>query len=896
MIKQLKEKGVEIPELPVTNLTVQGATGKIVKIRRQVMPQITLGNYEMPVLLLVVRGLVTPIIFGTDWLKKYTAEVDFSRDQLKFQYDGKQVRIPLVKRGEEEASKEVIHRFALDSADESDITVATQVNQDVVNFKWMELQRSRAEDRSFYQGLEELVRIRPVVHTLGEHEKVTKVEPITICSSNVNPICVVEQTIARYSDVFSNKPGRCNMYKCVLKMKNEAPFVQRSYPIPFSKKDAVRCEINRMLDWGIIERSSSPYSNPIVVVTKKDNTVRICLDARRLNQSITPDQESPPMMEDLLRKFHGMKYFSSLDLTCGYWQLPLDKNSRECTAFLVDGKSYQFCVLPFGLNVSVAMFSKCLEKVLGPEVLTFATVFVDDILIASETLEQHEDQLRRVFEALRRARMTIKREKCRFLREEVKFLGHVITAEGIKVDQEKIKAIQDCPPPKTKKDLQSFVGLCNFYRKFVPHHSELVSKLSHLLDKRSAWNWTKTEEEIFKQIKQKFLETRSAWNWTKTEEEIFKQIKQKFLETVILEHPDFSKPFYLATDASTQALGAHLFQKGEDGEIRNISFGSRKLLAAEKNYTITELELLAIVFACEKFRTYILGYPIVILTDHRALSFLFNCKILSGRLMRWVLLLTEYQLQIEYIKGTENVVADFLSRYGHEDQKKGGPITINVTSVKIPQLKNELRDLPQRQREDRTLSWVITELETNASGKRAEMDRKYQIHEEVLFRKSRRTNDWWVMYLPMSQVKAVIKAYHEAFGHCGSAKCASLLAESVYFPNMTRKVKEYVTSCDVCQKVKPPNQASKCYMKNVLASRPLEKVSVDLYGPLPQGRGGVSYIFVLMDIFTKYVKLYTLKRATAITRSRTPLRESCVSWERTLGHIVIKNILPGQIS
>ena len=355
-----------------------------------------------------------------------------------------------------------------------------------------------------------------------------------------------------------------------------------------------------MMEDDIIEFSQSPYTSPIVAIPKKNGKVRICLDAREINKMIVNDRTSPGEIEEIPR-YEVHQYV-------GYWQVELHPNSRKYMAFLFDGRNCQFKRLPFGLINSVAVFVKCMDQILGQDALNFTTVYVDDLLITSSNWNEHCARVEQVLKKLSDNNITLKLDKSKFIACEVQFLGFNLMEKGISPSLEKVEAIQHFPTPKKRKQLQSFLGICNCYRKFQDNYSNLTAKF------------------------QKQLSSKDKWTWGSEQNEVFNQIKETFLNTVILHHPDFKKPFFMNCDASDVSLGAALYQEDEKGQHLVISFASRILNSCERNYHVTEKELLSVVFACNKFRTYILGYTITVRSDHKSISFLKQCKLSHGRL------------------------------------------------------------------------------------------------------------------------------------------------------------------------------------------------------------------------------------------------------------------------
>ncbi|XP_011697582.1 PREDICTED: uncharacterized protein LOC105455741 [Wasmannia auropunctata] len=391
---------------------------------------------------------------------------------------------------------------------------------------------------------------------------------------------------------------------------------------------------------------------------------------------------------------------------------------------------------------------------LGDYLNTFLTIYVDDLLITSCNFEEHLEHLQLLFERLKEYNLRLKFGKSLFCRDEVPYLGVILSQEGIRPDPEKIKVIQEIPEPRNRLQLQKFVGVCNYYRRFSEKHAKLIHPFRDLLSIKNEWKWTEDHKKAFEQI------------------------KQSFLNYVYLKHYIQDRPFYVQTDASDQGICGVLFQKDENDDERIVSLASRTLTQCEMHYTTTEKELLAITYAINKFRTYLFGVKFFVVTDHKALVFLLSTSYYSSRLTRWSLFLQQYNFTILHCAGTENIIADYFSRH----------------------FKNQV-ETKQNEFFILGIHEVITE-------------RKYEV------------------------------------------RC--LFAEKP----INREIRDIGRMQQKDKRGKYNNVRMEGPYQSIIPNKPNEIISVDFYGPLPQSRGGVQYLLVVIDIFSKYVSLYPIKKAT----------------------------------
>jgi len=448
-----------------------------------------------------------------------------------------------------------------------------------------------------------------------------------------------KKAVSKWRHVFSNEPGLTDVCQHEIKVTSNEPIRLKPYPIPFSMKDVVSREIDKMMQAGIIEESDSPYSSPVVLVKKKDGSVRFCVDYRRLNDITVFDCEPMPQIEEVLSRLEGDKYFTKLDLTKGYWQVKVRPEDRPRTAFSVPGgHHYQFRRMPFGLVNSAATFNRMMRRVIGG--MPHVDCFVDDVLIHTSNWSEHLQVLSEVLARLQEAGLTAKPAKCVIGADSIPFVGQDIGRGWKKPQEDKVKAIQEVPVPKTKKEVRAFIGLAGFYRSFIPNFATIAKPLTDLTKKR-----------------------RAVVKWSGECDEAFRQLKRILSEGPVLRVVDLKRKFILQTDASDVGMGAALLQEHEDG-VFPVAFASKKFTNAECNYSVIERECLAMVWGIQKFYCYLYGVQFVVETDHKPLEYLKRSTGGNGRVLRWTLYLQNFSFVIRAIRGSANVVADYLSRVG----------------------------------------------------------------------------------------------------------------------------------------------------------------------------------------------------------------------------------------
>ena len=460
---------------------------------------------------------------------------------------------------------------------------------------------------------------------------------------NINPELSPEQKeqlqalILEFSDIFTSKPGVTNLVKHKIELTETEPVREKQYPLPFSTKEVIEKEVESMLKEGIIERSNSSYCAPVVLIKKPDGTFRFCVNFKKLNKVTKFDCEPMNRPESILAKLEGKRYFSKVDFTKGFWQIEMEESSKSLMAFATESGCYQFKRMPFGLVNSPSSYNRLMRELLAGQ--NNVDNYVDDVLGHTVNWEEHLLVLRNLFESIRQAGLTVRPSKCFLGYNSVEFLGHKVGNGQITPLDRTVQKILEKPHPNTKKELRSFLGLIGWYQKFIPHYACLTNVLTDLL---------KTG-------------TPARLRWGSNHQEAFEKLKKCIVSAPVLKPPDFAKPFVVQSDASDAGIGAALLQNHQ-GKLHPILFCSRKLRPREINYSVTEKEALAIIFAVKKFDQYLYGNDFVLHTDHSALEYIQKKKPENARLLRWSLFLLNYRFTVKAIKGCENVLADFLSR------------------------------------------------------------------------------------------------------------------------------------------------------------------------------------------------------------------------------------------
>lgn len=713
---------------------------------------------------LVVLGLKTQLVLGWDFWKAFGIEPRFTRDVFG---------IEIGSVDKEQVTETIFNSIPIDEV--ADVTPPKCVNVEEPHILSDEQQKL----------LDSVVSKLPFCKPEGELNK-TWLKKAKINTGDATPI-------------------RCKMRI-----------------IPPAKLARVVEEIDRLEARGIIRKvESSEWLNPVLAVPKPSGKLRICMDARDLNKLTKKNAYPQQNANRILSLIGKLKYISIIDLTDAYFQIELDEESQEKTAFAIPTRgTYVFCRMPMGLSNSGAELCSLIDSLFGSEFEPNAFPYLDDIVIVTDTFESHIQMIKRVGEKLTYAGLGISPSKSKFAHKRLKYLGHILDEQGIGMDKSRLEAIENFPRPKCIKDVQRLMGLAGWYRRFIKNFSEITTPISEL-EKKSV-----------------------KFEWNEERENAFKKLISALTSAPILANPRYDLPFEIQADASKTACGAVLVQY-QDGEEKVIAYMSQKLTTTQQKYHVTELECLAVILAIEKFRPYIEGTHFKVITDHHALIWLRNLKDPTGRLARWSLRLQAYDFTLVHRKGKFHVVPDALSR--------------SISAI------NASRDFST------TDEWYL-KYKKLALEKPQEYDR-FKIQNGLLYfnpspedEECELSSCLWRLCIPRELRKTIVKENHDEDSsyHGGRYKTMAKVRASYYWPGMTQDIAKYVRECEVCKLIKPHNKITTPPAGEfIMADRPFRIVASDLVGPFPMSKKGNRFLIVAIDIFSKFTIMKAVKTATA---------------------------------
>ena len=596
-------------------------------------------------------------------------------------------------------------------------------------------------------------------------------------------------------------PKRAIEHRIELEPGARAP-AKAPYRMSPKELTELKIQLGELLDSGKIQPSIAPYGAPVLFQEKADGSLRLCVDYRGLNKVTIKNKYPVPLIADLFDRLSRARVFTKLDLRSGYWQVRIAPEDVPKTTMVTRYGSYEFLVMPFGLTNAPATFCNLMSDVFRDILDKFVVVYLDDIVVYSESMEEHWGHLREVLDRLREHKLYVKQEKCEFGLEEISFLGHRIGHGEVRMEESKVKAVVEWPTPTRVTELRSFLGLANYYRKFIHGYSHVVSPLTDLLRKNQSWAWSEPCQAAFDKL------------------------KVAISSEPILKLPDFSQPFEVVTDASDKAVGGVLQQGGHP-----IAFESWKLKDAETRYSTHEKEMLAVVHCLRVWRVYLLGVKFIVITDNVANTFFKTQKKLSPRQARWQEFLAEYDFEWLHRPGKSNQVADALSRKNME--------SVAAVSGIETELLGQVRELARQDTEYKKLVDRIRE----------GLVRKYWLDDGIIYASGGR------LYVPTGRLRRkLMEESHDTqwAGHPGMDRMCALMTRAYYWPKMEADIEAFVKSCIVCQQDKVERRLEAGLLQPLpTPTRPWSSVSIDFITGFPKVKG-MSSVMVVVDRFSKY--------------------------------------------
>lgn len=645
------------------------------------------------------------------------------------------------------------------------------------------------------------------------------------------------QIINKFPEVFTDKLGEYKYLKVSIPVKPDTkPIFQKPRPVPLAYRKQIEDQLRKMVDDKVIEPvEASNWGTQIVVVHKTDGTLRICGNYKRtVNPNLENIRYPLPRIEEIFDKLRGGVFFSKMDLNGAYNQLALDEASQEMLSLSTHIGIFKQLRMPYGITPASAIFQRIIDQL--TQGIPFTASYQDDIIVSGKSLENCRENLEVVLEKLKAAGLTIKRKKCELFKKEIEYLGHVITRDGLKKSESKIEAIKEAPRPSSIHAVRSFCGLVQYYSKFIPNLSQILSPIYQLLTKGTKFEWNEKCEHSFQLI------------------------KKLIAQDIILTRFDPEKPVILITDASSEGISAILYHKEANGTEKPIACCSRTLMPQEKVYATIDQEALAIVYGCKRFSNYLQGISFTIRTDHMPLLGLFkeNKEIPQrhrDRLQRWALYLSGFNYKLEHIKGTQNHFADCLSRIPmptkttSEEYDYEGMLNYAEKNEEWPLDNNKVKE---ETRNDKELQELKKFMEEGWPKNCPEEIKPYFIRKEELSIENDCILWGYRVIIPKTLREEVLNQLHNQAGHLGISKTKSIARSYAWWPKMDLEIENEIKACIPCLKSlpDPPKAAATPWP---IAQAPFERVHIDFFQ-----LKNLQFLIVV-DAHSKWLEAFEMK-------------------------------------
>lgn len=879
---------------------LQTATGEFAPVRGTTMINLQIGSRKFK-REVIVADITDKFILGLDILLEYKMKVDLQNKVLRFQNE----EVPLLTPGKHLHQLEIILKEDEQLPALTERVVMGEIKDDIGGYHTgiieMDSVAPLKKGLLIAKSIVNVNRFIPVRvantnnyavklnqgTTLGQCDAITSIRgsdkkcadasspamkqfiKVNIGKLEESQALMARELLLQHANVFAFSDDAFNQTSLVTHKINTGdslPIRQHARRLPLAKQKEADDLIGKMAKRGIIESSTSPWLSPVVLVSKKDGTTRFCVDYRKLNDITKKDSYPLPRIDDTLDRLAHTKWFSTLDLKSGYWQVAMDEEDKEKTAFSAGNGLWQFKVMPFGLCNAPSTFERLMEMVLHGLALEVCLVYLDDIIVMGRTFKEHLANLREVFRRLEQANLKANPDKCHLFRKKITYLGHVVGEDGIQTDPTKITSVINWPQPKNIHELRSFLGLCTYYRRFVKDFADISRPLHKLTEGNRSFIWN-PEAQL-----------------------AFEQLKSVLTSAPILTYPTATDDFILDADASNNGIGGILSQV-QDGKERVVAYFSKALSKPERNYCVTRKELLAIIKSIEHFHKYLYGRHFHLRTDHAALRWLLNFRNPEGQLARWIERLQSYDFSIEHRAGKIHSNADALSRrpcredckYCNRAEEKEPALKLNQIRMSAAQINSD--KIREGQQEDPDICII---LQAMAAGRRPPW--------KDVSNQSQTTKSYWAQWdslrlcddqlyrewespdgkerilqlvIPKKYIPIILEELHggTSGGHLGINKTLNKVRERFYWVRCKEDVEDWCKKCKTCFAANGPHRTTRSRMKQYNVGSPFERIAIDVAGPFPESDRGNKYAMVVMDYFSKWPEVYAIPNQEASTIS-----------------------------
>lgn len=733
----------------------------------------------------------------------------------------------------------------------------------------------------------------------------------------------VREMLKEEHEVFTTNDddiGEVDSVRMKIHLHDSKPVQEPYRHVPKPLHRELKSYIEDLLNKQWITNSDSAFASPVVIVRKKDGTIRLCCDYRKLNSKTVPDRHPLPRIQDLVDNLGGNQYFSLLDQSKAYHQLKLDPNSRKYTAFTTPWGFYEWVRVPFGLMNAPAYFQRFMEHCIGEYRDDFASPYLDDLLVYSATFDDHLNHLRLVLRRLKKFRIKVKPSKCHLFKREISYLGRLVSADGHRPDPKNVDAVTSQLKKKvaTVQDVRKLMGLIGYFRKSIPNFSQIAKPIYGLLKDHPA---RKDKTQV---------------QWGAEHHNALEVLIHHLTSAPIMAYPDYNHPFILHTDASKQGLGCALYQC-QEGTLRVIGFGSRTLVGAEEKYHSSKLEFLALKWAVtQHFRDYLYyAKSFDVYTDNNPLTYVLTSAKLNATGQRWVNELADFNFKLHYKPGKDNVVADFLSRsplpmekfmkkcmqscdenaikaildgaVNQEEEGESWLAVVNTLTSNFTEMENQIcyrtphnnytistSDLMNSQLADRAINSIIelkksgvdcitAEIRQNLPAEAKPYLREFQrlgVNEDGLLVRNA-SSGYVQLILPQKFHKIVYRELHVNMAHVGQERTYQLAKERFFWPGMEKDIQHFVTRICQCVKQKRPNKIVEAPLQSTSSAAPMELIGIDFLHL--DKSSGYEYLLVITDNFSRFTQVYPTRNKAAKTAA-----------EKLYNDFILRFGIPGQ--